>query len=206
MCDPNNLIPDTLEDKCDYLTKTLEIAAIAVLPETIDNKVPLPWHNNPELQQIHQQRDMLSRTDPVYKKLTKKHRIMLKTLKNQYYAEEASAINSLAEARNIEQTFRRMKQDALADVPSSGCDQNLLREHFKKHFTCDTSKKTPDSLIDNPPEFMESLLAISANCNIKISPPDSAEIESVLSKFKNGKAATTSHQNSSNTHDLRLNS
>ena len=145
------------------MTKTLESAAIAVLPETLDENVPLPWHNNPELQQLQQQRDTMSRTDPVYKKLTKKHRILLKRLKNQYYAEEANAINSLARARNIEQTFRRMKQDALTDVPTSGCDQNLLREHFKKHFTCDTSKKTPDSLISNRPEFMESLLAIQIN-------------------------------------------
>ena len=112
-----NPIPTNLEDKCDYLTKTLESAAIAVLPETLDENVPLSWHNNPELQQLQQQRDTMSRTDPVYKKLTKKHRILLKRLK------------------------RRMKQDALTDVPTSGCDQNLLREHFKKHFTCDTSKK-----------------------------------------------------------------
>ena len=36
---------------------------------------------------------------------------------------------------------------------------------------------------------MESLLAISASCDINISPPDETEIKSVLSKFKNGKAA-----------------
>jgi len=82
-----------------------------------------------------------------------------------------------------------MKQEALSDVPSSGCDVNLLRKHFQNHFTCDTTKKTPESLISNPPEFMESLLAISASCDINISPPDETEIKSVLSKFKNGKAA-----------------
>ena len=131
----------------------------------------------------------MARTDPVYKKLTKKHRILLKKLKNQYHAEEAEAINSLAIARNIEQTFRRMKTEALQDVKTTGCDQNKLREKFKKHYTCDTTKKPPDSLYKNPPEFMKNLLAVTQEHNIKTCPPDSAEIKHVLSKFKNGKAA-----------------
>ena len=48
---------------------------------------------------------------------------------------------------------------------------------------------TPHSLYENPPEFMEALLAVTEEHNIKTCPPDSAEIKLVLSKFKNVKAA-----------------
>jgi len=113
----------------------------------------------------------------------------LNNLKNQYHADEARAINSYAEARNIERAFRRMRAEALDDVPSSGCDTKKLRDHFKKHLTCDTSKPTPESLYDNPPEFLQSLLTISEHHQINIASPSAPEIKQVLSKFKNGKAA-----------------
>ena len=55
--------------------------------------------------------------------------------------------------------------------------------------TCDTSKPTPESLYDNPPEFLQSLLTISEHHQINIASPSAPEIKQVLSKFKNGKAA-----------------
>ena len=86
------------------------------------------------------------------------------------------AINSYAEARNIERAFRRMRAEALDDVPSNGCEPEKLRKHFKKHFTCDTTKPTPESLYDNPPEFLQSLLTISQHHEINIEPPSAPEI------------------------------
>ena len=61
----------------------------------------------------------------------------LNNLKNQYHADEARAINSYAEAWNIERAFRRIRAEALDDVPSSGCNTKKLRDHFEKHLTCD---------------------------------------------------------------------
>lgn len=182
-------IPQDISHKCEFLTYILKKATIQCLPEEPKQSKTLPWQDNPELDQLQAQRDTMSRSDPMYKKLTKQHRKILTKLKNQYHADEAAAINSYAVARDIERTFQRMKAEALQDVPSTGCDPNLLRQFFKKHYTCDTSKPVPDSLYQNPPEFMEALLTVSREIEVKTHPPDSNEIKLILSKFKNGKAA-----------------
>ena len=59
--------PAKTEEKCDYLVDTLRTATIACLPAQVEESRVLPWHNSPE------QRDKLTRADPVYKKLTKNY-------------------------------------------------------------------------------------------------------------------------------------
>ena len=185
----NAEIPTQLDDKCEFLIDILKDATVKCLP-VIDKEVKsLPWKDDPELLILQKLRDDMHRSNPEYKKLDKKFKKLLNNLKNQYHADEARAINSYAEARNIERAFRRMRAEALDDVPSNGCEPEKLRKHFKKHFTCDTTKPTPESLYDNPPEFLQSLLTISQHHKINNEPPSAPEIKQVLSKFKNGKAA-----------------
>ena len=62
-------------------------------------------------------------------------------------------MNSLAIARNIKQTFRRMKSEELQDVKTTGCDQNKLREKFKKHYRVSL-------LTFHRPEYMQTVAKV----------------------------------------------
>ena len=181
-------VPTNLDEKCDFLIEILKTATVNCLPEKSHETKTLPWRDDPELLTLQTIRDGMHYTDPEFKKINKKFKNLLKSLKNKYHTDEAAQINSFAEARNIERAFRRMRQEALDDVPNSGCDNAKLRGHFKNHFTCDTTKPTPESLYDNPPEFLHALLTISEHNKINIDPPTAQEIKLVLSKFKNEKA------------------
>jgi len=174
--------------RCANLIASLRSAAIECLPEQSRESRIIPWRDDPWIDLL-KIRDKMTRSDPNFQKTNRNLRKLLRKLKNRYYADEAAEINSYAEARNIERAFRRAKTGQFKDLNNNACETEKLRKKFKNHFTCDTTKPAPESLYDNPPEFLESLLEISRLHKINTDIPSNPEISNILRKFKNGKAS-----------------
>ena len=69
---------------------------------------------------------------------------------------------------------------------SGGCDHNIMKTYFKKHFTAETVDETPIELMEAP-AFLSALQAISTD-DIKVGPLNEAEIINVIKKLKEGKS------------------
>ena len=144
---------------------------------------PPPWEN-PELQA------MMSnlRKDPSNSSLRKNIREKRKELKDQFYSQKASEINTAAEARQVEKEFYYVKNFAMHKKPSSKIEisKEKLTKHFENHFS-ERNLELPPELVH--PENFQYLKDTPFTINEE--PPTMKEIEDAVKTFKNNKSLGT---------------
>ena len=92
------------------------------------------------------------RKDPSNSSLRKNIREKRKELKDQFYCQKASEVNSAAEARQVEkEEFYYVKNFAMHKKPSSKIEisKEKLTKHFEKHFS--------ERNLELPPELSRKL-------------------------------------------------
>ena len=180
--DPDN-IPSDLDVLCDQITSSIRESVEATCPKSVHVKSAPPWEN-PELQA------MMSnlRKDPSNSSLRKNIREKRKELKDQFYSQKASEINTAAEARQVEKEFYYVKNFAMHKKPSSKIEisKEKLTKHFENHFS-ERNLELPPELVH--PENFQYLKDTSFTINEE--PPTMKEIEDAVKTFKNNKSLGT---------------
>ena len=184
--DPNN-IPNDLDKLCDHISHTIQESLDKVCPELTQTKSSEPWENS-ELQDL--MADL--RKDPNNTALQKQIRDKRKFLKDLYYHEKAMAINSAAEARQVEKEFQLAKTHAM-HKPSAkiNISKEKLTKHFKQHFAERVLEMPPE--LEHPESF-EYLKDIQIEVNEE--PPEVDEIAGTAKTFKNNKSSGTDNVHS----------
>ena len=179
--DPEN-IPTDLDQLCDHISNTIRDSLDKVCPKKATVKTSAPWEDS-ELQKLM---DDL-RKDHKNTALQRQVRDKRKHLKDLYYHEKALAINSAAEARQVEKEFQLAKSHAM-HKPSSKIDiaKDKLTKHFKQHFS-ERQLELPPEL--KHPESFEYLKDTPIKVNED--PPNIDEIQETTKTFKNNKSFGT---------------
>ena len=180
--DPDN-IPSDIDVLCDQITSSIRESVEATCPKSVHVKSAPPWEN-PELQA------MMSnlRKDPSNSSLRKNIREKRKELKDQFYSQKASEINTAAEARQVEKEFYYVKNFAMHKKPLSKIEisKEKLTKHFENHFS-ERNLELPPELVH--PENFQYLKDTSFTINEE--PPTMKEIEDAVKTFKNNKSLGT---------------
>ena len=147
------------------------------------------WKEDCIVNELLKERNDIPRGSDAYKILTKKIKKRVNQLKNEKCAKEAEEINEYADKKQIEDLYRSFKSDNSSfkyKPKSGGCDHNIMKTYFKKHFTAEAVDSMPIELMEAP-AFLSALQAISTD-DIKVGPPNEAEIINVIKKLKEGKS------------------
>ena len=128
------------------------------------------------------------RKDPSNSSLRKNIREKRKELKDQFYSQKASEINTAAEARQVEKEFYYVKNFAMHKKPSSKIEisKEKLTKHFENHFS-ERNLELPPELVH--PENFQYLKDTPFTINEE--PPTMKEIEDAVKTFKNNKSLGT---------------
>ena len=94
-----------------------------------------------------------------------------------------NSVEKLREVHHFNKTSTHSIFGDIDDVSTEFRRSFKISEKFENHYTCDLTRKPPDSLNKNLPEIMEALFALTPENIIKHCQPDSTEIKHVLSKF-----------------------
>ena len=137
----------------DLIVCTVRQSVEEVCPKVEEVKKKEPWEDNTLKEQIKNLRSCHDHTQiRRIQKDIKKRRTLLK---NQYYEELASNINSAAEAREIEKEFRLAKKFSMLKTGTKlAISNDNLKTHFKKHFAARNLQMPPE--IERPAGFPPS--------------------------------------------------
>ena len=97
-------------------------------------------------------------------------------------------------ARELEKAFRKARQQETVyrKTPETACEPEKLRAYFDAFFNSEPPGPTPEELVspETACKFIGQLREISRENEIDCSVPTAEEIEKVLRKMRNGKAAS----------------
>ena len=149
------------------------------------------WKHDELLNKYLEERANLERGTTLYKDISKKIKKRVGWLRNEKLKMEAEELNKFANKRQIENLFRKFKDDNHAFKSSSTskekCDPAMLKQYFRDHFKSSDQVTEPKEL-HHLPEFVKKLQK-TCNKDMNILPPNSDEIKKCLNKLKNRKAA-----------------
>ena len=154
----------------------------------------VPWYNDPTMIAIRERRARMSRSDPLYKSTIIELKKQARLLRIQYYKREADQINDNMIKRQLEKAFRRARQQETVykSAPASACPPEALREYFEKLFNSEPPGPIPIELesLEVTCNFIQQLRQLWQEFEVDASEPSVEELETVLKKLKNGKAAS----------------
>ena len=180
-------IPNDLEQIADDITVAIQDSLEAICPKIIPAKSSEPWLDQ-ELQNLMSK----LHKNPKNRALQKQIRERRKTLKDQYFHEKAIALNTAAEARQVEKEFQLAKTRSMHSTTSKiTISKEKLTKHFKEHFS--------EKVIDIPPELEDPNsynYLLDTQVEVNEDPPNLDEIAEVVKTFKNNKSAGTDNLHS----------
>ena len=174
----------------DQIISSILMAADEVIPKQGRKKKRSDlWAGDTILNELLQKRTKTAIKSSGRKQLTKDIRRRLNYLRNVRLCAEAKSLNEHATKRQIEELFRRFKQDDWVQAKTtSKCDPEKLQEFFNEHFNPIFPDNDPTEFTELP-GFVDELQQLTKSSVIETGPPDVAEIRKTLSKLKNNKAS-----------------
>ena len=186
---------NSIDEKDAELFRHLKEIADTQIPDASSDRSSPPWRNDPELNDLLQQRDIARQNgdpDVFIKSLSRRILNRHKTLKNDFFKAEAAKINFHAINRQIAKLFMKGKsQKTTLKSPPSSCPPEKLIDHFTNHFNPPLPREyeTPNELTTEIPEFVEHLQELSRQYPFNNDIPSLDEDIETLAKLKNGKAS-----------------
>ena len=178
-------LPTNLDDLSDHIVTSVRKSLESICPLKPIMNQREPWINEDLQLLISQQKHETSKSN--LRLLQNQIKSKRKQLKNIYFKEKADAINTAAEARQVEKEFQLAKTYQMFNKSSKiAISKEKLTKHFEKHFA--------DRPLPLPPELEDpSSISYLKDINIEIdeSPPTEAEISLALESFKNNKSFGT---------------
>ena len=167
-------------------------SAESALPPMASQKQHKPWDSDEILICLLQCRRAATRNSTEYKSITKDVRKRVRELKRAHAAEQASKINSAAEARQVERAFFFAKSSRIlnrrvdASIKCPG-----LREHFSDHFNHSLNRPAPAAITTEVPDFISALGQVPYDRKALHNNAASAdELKSCIMKLRPNKATT----------------
>ena len=169
------------------LTSILNSAAELSLPRLSKNRNTINlWKSDKEFNELLSKRMNTARKSDEYKTLTKEIKKRVKHLKNLKLQAEATAINTNADRRQIEELYKNVKKGNTAFKQlqdKQQCDPIKLKKYFQAHFNQEVSPSTSQMEPTNIKHLQ------SMNIQIENKPPDKDELISNIKALKNGKSS-----------------
>ena len=173
----------------ENISYALNQAAENALPKKTKFKTSEIWKEDDELNRLILERNALTKFSDEYKDVTKNIKKRIKKLKNAIIKQEAEDINNFSSKRELEELFRKFKEDTSTFKNKEKfmkCDPAKLKKYFEEHFNIDRNDPDPIELTEAP-DFVQKL-HVSVE-GIVTGPPSQDEITKVIKKLKFGKSA-----------------
>ena len=174
----------------ENISHTLNRAAENTLPKKTKSKTREIWKEDDELNRLILERNTLTNFSDEYKDVTKNIKKRVKKLRNDIIKQEADDITNFASKRELEELFRKFKEDTSTfknKEKVNKCDPAKLKKYFEEHFNIDRNDPDPIELTEAP-NFVQKLHDVSVD-GIVTGPPSQDEIMKVIKKLKFGKSA-----------------
>ena len=170
----------------NILTDSIVEASESTIPKVLPSNKKAPWVNDDFLSLTKKRRTC---KDPgELKELGKAIKKMRNKLKNDYFSSLANEINTVAEARKIEEEFRLCKTYTMhKNVDTNLISSDKLTEFFQDHLKEKPVLLQPEVL--NPELFPHILPPENIIPNSDL--PTEKEVEDARKRFKNGKCQGT---------------
>ena len=186
-CEGNSTATQIFENISHTLTSAAENT---LLPKTKTGPREI-WKDDQELNRLISARKAMTSRSEEYKDATKLIKKRVKKLKNAIIKQEADDISTFASKRELEELYRKFKDDSSTFKDNRKrikCDPTELKKYFAEHFNCTTEDPDPIELTIAP-DFVKKLHEISID-GIETGPPSREEITNVIKKLKRGKSAS----------------
>ena len=190
----NNTCPETLNGTHNFIINALTKGRDKIPKQTL-LKSSIPWNQDSDLTDLHNQRIQLRKQDnrsPIIlnklKEVNKKIKKRVKEIKNIILKKQGQELNHAKQHRNIRKMWKNAKaHNSIITKKPQPIQCPGLKSHFMKHFNPDHSHLSTPIEIDDPPEFIKVLQ--SNNPEINNAKPTSEEILNAIKQLNNGKSS-----------------